>query len=260
MEFVYVVRRRDLFDRGTVQGFQALTPQDLETSFLERIHSNGFFVERGHAENDSSLKQIIPYCIVVDRQCLEAVSSDSEVITAASMRVLCLRRLGKQGETRLHDKLSIGIGGHLNPVDLTITNPKPSRDLKDPSRRKIISNGVVREVTEELEIEASENLQPRPVGVLNDDSTPVGSVHFGLVYAIAAPTNLGIREKENMAGEWREWRTLARDERNGANFETWSSFLLRMLPEHHVAESLRTRLQRGAPSKLREDTATGEPA
>lgn len=157
---------------------------------------------------------------------------------------MCLRRLGKQGESRLHDKLSIGIGGHLNPVDLTITNPKPPRDITDPSRMKIIPNGVIREICEELRLDSGELPEPRPVGVLNDDSTPVGSVHFGIVYAIAAPTDLRIREDEHMTGEWREWRALARDERGGANFETWSAFLLKTLAEHHIAESLRKRIPR----------------
>lgn len=255
MEFVYVVRRRDLFERESVQGFAALSPSELEATYLMKARTAGFFVERAHAENDSSLKQLIPYCIIVDQASLEPTSLASEVVTSGSLRVLCLRRLGAQGEARLHDKLSIGIGGHLNPIDLTISNPKPLRDLKDPSRAKIISNGVLREVTEELEVPESLTLTPRPVGVLNDDSTPVGSVHFGLVYAIAAPSNITIREKDHMAGEWREWRSLARDERGGANFESWSAFLLRTLHEQHIAEALRTKAPRSANPKQNDESA-----
>ena len=57
-------------------------------------------MERDYAERRPELKQVIPYGIVT---CEE--------------RVLLVRRTKGGGEARLHDKLSIGIGGHINPVD-----------------------------------------------------------------------------------------------------------------------------------------------
>ncbi|MFN0204680.1 MAG: hypothetical protein ACKVS6_00010 [Planctomycetota bacterium] len=245
MEFVYVVRRQDLFTIEAVQGFRALTPHQLETGLLATIRSRGFFVERAHAERDSSLKQVIPYCMVVDETSI-VNKANSTHATKGALRVLCLRRLGKQGEARLHDKLSIGIGGHLNPIDhRPALDPNKSGDKYKPgdatdlaARARIVECGVSREVSEELEIDEKAAEAARPLGVLNDDSTPVGSVHFGIVYALPAPANVMIREREHMAGEFKEWRQLAIDEHTGANFETWSSYLLRSLHEGHIREAL----------------------
>jgi predicted NUDIX family phosphoesterase len=240
MEFVYVVRRQDLFSRESIQGFRAMAVRELEAGLLSTIRSRGFFVERGHAEHDSSLKQIIPYCMVVDSASVQQNSSTREPLS-----VLCLRRLGAQGEKRLHDKLSIGIGGHLNPVDYgpadhgtvgVATKPGDANDRA--ARAKVVDRGVIREVSEELELDSTAAAGAVPIGVINDDSSPVGSVHFGIVYALAAPSTTTVREKEHMEGEFKDWRRLAEDDRNGANFETWSAILIRGHAEGHVRESL----------------------
>src|SRR5262245_61945872 len=88
MEFVYVVRRRDLFEPDSPQGFRSVGPAGSPSAatlvsasagaasgeFLEAARTKGFFVERRHAERDSSLKQIIPYCVMVDADALDVES------------------------------------------------------------------------------------------------------------------------------------------------------------------------------------------
>ena len=65
MEFVYVVKRQDLFDLHFPQGFLAASAHGEEIArYLERMRKKGFFVERRHAEEDSSLKQVIPYAVM----------------------------------------------------------------------------------------------------------------------------------------------------------------------------------------------------
>ena len=58
-EQVFVVPREELFPRelDAPEGFSAHGVE----AFLERIGTAGFFVDRGMAERDPALKQIIPY-------------------------------------------------------------------------------------------------------------------------------------------------------------------------------------------------------
>jgi len=63
MEFVYVVKRYDLFDRSFPHGFVA-TPETV-AQWTRRIREKGFYLERRQAELDSSFKQIIPYTLVM---------------------------------------------------------------------------------------------------------------------------------------------------------------------------------------------------
>ncbi len=196
MEFVYVVKRRELFPLRFPQGFEPL--DEAETAeVVARIRTRGFFVERRHAETDATLKQIIPYCVV-----------------ARGGEVFLTRRTKAGGDARLHGKRSIGIGGHLNPVD----------------GADVLALGLRREIEEELHVEGA--WTARAIGLLNDDSTDVGSVHFGLVHVVRAAGDVRVRETENLVGGFvadEELRRLCRDER--ATFETWSALLVDRLSD-----------------------------
>ena len=194
MEFVYVPNRCHLFDLEFPHGFHRLAEEELRRKYLDRIDKDGFFAERRHCETDSSFKQIIPYTIL----------SQGE-------RVFLLKRFSSQGESRLHNKLSIGVGGHINPVD-GVENQ--------------LEEGCRRELTEELEI--GEEFLPRPVGIINDDSNGVGSVHFGIVHHLRLEKGcVAVRETEMMEGSFvpvQELKRLA--EEPTSNFETWSSLII----------------------------------
>ena len=62
MEQVFVVPRDVLFPEGAPHGF--FVP---DASAWDLVRQNGFFVDREPAETDPSLKQIIPYAVVVSR-------------------------------------------------------------------------------------------------------------------------------------------------------------------------------------------------
>ncbi len=206
MEFVYVVERRRLFDLAFPHGFVAAESDRAEaTDRLGRIRTHGFFVERRAAEQNSYWKQIIPY-VVVQR----------------GEAILLLERKKKQGEARLHGKLSIGVGGHINPIDSS--DAGGTGTVKD-----VLLEGLRRELDEELDVRG--RLVLRAAGFLNDDATDVGAVHFGLVaVADAREAEVTIRETELMEGRFvarAELLELHRRER--ARFETWSSLLLDQL-------------------------------
>ena len=195
MEFVFVIPRAELFRDCYPQGLLPLDAK-LRREFDSHVQNAGYFVERAHAEKDPSLKQVIPYSIVHTAE-----------------GVLLMRRLAKGGEDRLHDKLSIGVGGHINPVDL---EPGQGRDP--------IPAGTRREVAEELDVQGTYKV--RAVGLLNDDSNPVGAVHVGLVQVLELDGTVTIREEDTLEGRIVSTAELRDLQAQGANFETWSSILI----------------------------------
>jgi predicted NUDIX family phosphoesterase len=205
MEFVYVVPRELLFDLAYPHGFVGRRPPEGHPSleeYLRRISVHGFFVERAWAERHSSVKQIIPYAVVRH---------------AAS--VFQCTRLAQAGEARLRGLRSIGIGGHVNPED----------DRGD--RTALVLRCAERELHEELHLETPCAFEP--VGVINDEATPVGSVHFGVVLlARVTSPDVSVREREVLEGGFQplaEVMAAARDE--AARFETWSSLILERMDE-----------------------------
>ena len=210
MEFVYVVPREELFPEAFPHGFVPLT-DDARTRFEDALET-GFFVERERAERTLAWKQIIPYTLVV--------RPDGD-----DLGVLLLRRLTGGGEARLHDKLSIGVGGHINPEDLDA-----SRTAK--ARRRctgLLEAGSRRELAEELLLEGDVTLQR--VGLINDDSHPVGAVHAGLVQVATVEGPVSIREVDALEGRLVSTRELHRLLAAGASFETWSSLLVPQLDD-----------------------------
>ena len=119
-------------------------------------------------EPDEAWKQVIPYPVLRD-----------------GSRWFLMRRTRAGGDARLHDRYSIGVGGHVNPEDGGLDGD--------------LSTALRREWLEELDVEFVPAF--RFVGLLNDDTTPVGRVHVGLVYeADAAGRPVAIRETEKLSG------------------------------------------------------------
>jgi predicted NUDIX family phosphoesterase len=196
VEFVYVVKRYELFERAFPQGFDVRDEAGM-AAVVERIRARGFFVERRHAETDAALKQVIPYCLVV-----------------RGGDVFLTRRTKGGGDARLFGKRSIGIGGHVNPVD----------------GADVLGLSLVREIEEELTIDGP--WTARAAGLINDDSTDVGSVHFGLVHVVAVSGDVRIRETHALTGGFvaaGELRRLCAAERD--TFETWSALIVDRLGE-----------------------------
>jgi predicted NUDIX family phosphoesterase len=119
---------------------------------------------RAAAEQDPSSKQIIPYLVLRD-----------------GPRYFLMQRTRAGGDARLHDRWSIGIGGHLEAADGDI------------------EGGLRREWAEELD--AASVPAWRAIGALNDDSTDVGAVHLGIVYvADVAGEAVRVRETDKLRG------------------------------------------------------------
>lgn len=211
MEFVFVVPRERLFPDAYPHGLVLFGEGFEARRFEECLEQHGYFVEREHAEHDPALQQVIPYTLVV---------RDGEVFL--------LTRSKRGGEARLHDKLSIGVGGHINPVDL----PSPAELEANPawSRRNPVPKATRREVTEEeLRVEGSTELHV--FGVLNDDSNPVGAVHVGLVQTLVVDGPVEVRETDQLHGRFVPVDELRKMLGAGANFETWSALLIERIDQ-----------------------------
>lgn len=207
-EQIFVVRRADFFGGAWPQGFVAI--DDGGAAMLMEFGRRGFFVDRPEAETKPEWKQLIPYCVLRRPE-----------------QVFCVQRKTAQTEARLHNLLSIGIGGHVNPQAIA----------PDADGVAFLSAALRQELDEELsfvdgEGSAAQTLpSPRLVGLLNDDATEVGSVHVGLVYAIDLPapgprnTSARVREVSKMAGGFRHLAELETLWQNPSRFESWSRIL-----------------------------------
>lgn len=159
---------------------------------LAAVARDGRFMRRGDAEEDPAHKQVIPYLVLRDGD-----------------RWFLMRRTRAGGDVRLHDLWSIGVGGHLNPGD---------GDVEGCLRREWAEEVVA-------------DFEPawEPVGLLNDDSTAVGSVHVGVVYlANAGGRPVSIRETDKLTGGFATTAEVAgvRDA-----METWSRLVFDALTD-----------------------------
>ncbi len=161
--------------------------QDGVALLLDAALAGAAYRPRREAETDPSWKQLIPYLVLRDGD-----------------RIFLMHRTSAGSDARLHERFTIGIGGHVNPGDDGI-------------------EGALRREWHE-EVLAAFDPEPRLVGLLNDDSDPVGAVHLGIVYeAQAAGRPVAIRETHKLRGGF-----ATPDEARAVRdrMETWSQILL----------------------------------
>jgi len=154
--------------------------------------ANYTFLDRPQAEKDACYKQLIPYVTIICRG-----------------DVLALERTTAQSEARLHGKLSLGVGGHINPAD-------EGRDLAET-----ISQAMARELQEELWLKPA--AAPLLAGLINDDTNSVGSVHLGIHCILQVQYRPRVRETDKMKALWVKPSQL---EALRPRLETWSQILL----------------------------------
>lgn len=142
---------RAKFEENAFQGYRSLRGKNYLFPILED-KNNVQFIPRSLAENDASYKQIIPYMAVICKD-----------------EILIYERDTSGSEERLHGQLSIGIGGHVNTED----------DPDDGLLAFLI--GASRETKEEIQIDATiDDISKSVYGLVNDESSVVGSVHLGV--------------------------------------------------------------------------------
>jgi len=174
-----------------IPGKNACLLGDPSGHIVNTIIENQLFMERDEAEYNFNHKQVIPYVTIRN-------GND----------YLLLKRTKKQTERRLHDKYSLGIGGHINPV---------SPDSED----NIIMQGLYRELNEEIFLNEPGELHF--IGIIHDESNSVSRVHLGLLYVLdVLSSGFEVLEDDKMTAEW-----ISREKLSGyyPSFETWSQIV-----------------------------------
>jgi predicted NUDIX family phosphoesterase len=185
---------RKLFDElGIFQGISLEIERYLP---VVTAASNTLYLNRSEAENDKRYKQLIPYVLII-----------------CNDKILRYRR-GRGGqETRLHGLYSVGVGGHISDEDHGLFS-------KDLGYRE----GMRRELMEEVAIE---EVNEAAVAVLNDDSTEVGLVHFGVVHVMRVASEKVAGRRHGIVSP--EFIPMAEAVREPSAYESWSRFCLENL-------------------------------
>ena len=185
---------RKLFEElGVFQGLSLAIEKYLP---VVTSSSNTLYLNRSDAEQDKRYKQLIPYVLII-----------------CHGRILRYRR-GRGGqETRLHGLYSVGIGGHISEEDHGLFSSGLG-----------YQEGMRRELMEEVAID---EVKETAVAVINDDSTDVGYVHFGVVHVLPVVN-------ENVAGRRSgivapEFIPIVEAVKDLSGYESWSRFCLEHL-------------------------------
>ncbi len=198
-EHVLVIPTSEFHAIGHFQGFSSDVDKYLPALFKSESLS---YRPRSEMEQDPSYKQLIPY--VLFRY------TDANGVA----RLFQYTRGGGQGEARLHAKRSVGIGGHISTVDSAAG-----------TTHDVYREGLLRELNEEVVIETSHT--EKLVGLINDDETPVGEVHLGVVHLFDVERpNVHPREEEILRASFLPINELLPqlDE-----FESWSQIVVKAL-------------------------------
>lgn len=207
-EHIACVSTSQFCNLGHFQGFT-----DAVHKYAGLFMSIGYY-NRDSVEEDPAFKQLIPYIV------LSRPGRQGNGWTFLKYQ----RGLG-QAETRLHAKWSIGIGGHVNDQDAGIYDDAFMRGARrelaeevkfghDPDCKGIAKNPMT--------------IKLRAVGLINDDTTPVGAVHLGVVYMCVLNGCDTVTPNEPDMDAL-EWVTIADLLRDIDQFESWSQFAIRHL-------------------------------
>ncbi len=185
-----IVERNILFKEKYFQGFLPINEYDFISLILENVR---YFSRGDELENNEGLQQIIPYVWIVNPK---------------EKKVFAYKRAsGKRNyrETRLMNKISCGVGGHIDKEDSD--NP--------------IESAMIRELKEEVIMKKYPN--PKIIGFLNDDSDEVGKVHFGIIAIAETKSNVRKGDNEMSEGKFYSVEELERIfNDNKINVEAWT--------------------------------------
>jgi predicted NUDIX family phosphoesterase len=196
-EHILVVPEAEIHRIGQIDGFEA----DVERFLQPILQSDQLtFQPRSQMETDPSFKQLIPYVL------LEWTNEAGEI------HLFAYTRGGGSGESRLHAKRSVGIGGHISRED--------AAGGADP-----YSTGMHRELCEEVVLE-TEYTESR-VGLIYDPSNDVGKVHLGVVHRFTLHSPSVTSNESDLAEGG--FVTVASLREQMDRLETWSQLAIKAL-------------------------------
>ena len=192
-ERVLCFERKLLDELGVFQGLSLEVEKYLP---VVTSSSRLVYLNRSDAEHDKRYKQLIPYVLLI---------CNSKILRY-------LRGRGGQ-ETRLHGLYSVGIGGHISEEDHGLFSIGPG-----------YHEGMRRELMEEVAVEEENEAA---VAVINDDSTEVGCVHFGVVHVMHVAKESIAGRRSGIVGP--EFIPIVEAVKDPSGYESWSRFCLEHL-------------------------------
>ncbi len=185
-ENILVIKRNVLFPETAFQGIRPI-----EDSFFDIVQEQQEFLPRPQMEEDPVYKQIIPYLIFKFQD-----------------RYFLMQRKSTSSEQRLKNKYSLGIGGHMRQEDM--------------QQAKTIFDWAHREFQEEIDYKGSFTI--KTLGMLNDDSNPVGQVHVGLVLLLEGDSDSIKVRSELKSGQL---LTISELKTHFEDMESWSQIIFK---------------------------------
>ena len=185
-EQILVVPRAQLFKN--ISPWHGLNTQNTH-EVLNIITSHAQFYPRGLMEEDPTYKQIIPYGVFVYQN-----------------SYFLMQRSNSGSESRLKNKFTLGIGGHMRASDLQAST---------------LFDWIKREFYEEIHY--NDQLTIKPLGILNDDTNAVGQVHLGIVLLLEGfSSTISVRSELAQGNLVNKQTLIAQQE----YMETWSQLII----------------------------------
>ncbi len=175
---ILVVATQKLFENIKRETKIYGTDSDFESVILESYE----YMLRGEAEVNFDYKQPIPYAIVLNEK--------NEIF---------IYKRGwagsNAGESRLHEKIAIGVGWHI--------------EREDEDSKNILKDSLIREIEEELNVSPDMISQAFPIGYINQDTDEVCKVHLGIWYIVKLKTSqFELLDGELAHGEFKNFNAL----------------------------------------------------
>ena len=178
-----------------------------ESEFVSALGGiQAHWIARADAENDPSYKQWIPYLLL----------RNPEGSLAAYAR--------QGGETRLHGTWSLGLGGHINPVDASRPDGHACESWRDWIRSELR-----RELAEEFP--GATDGQTRFLGLVHENTSVVGRVHLGIAFLHDAAGIHGEPGAELASFRWLVPSDIGTASWPLERFESWSQLSLGLLQD-----------------------------
>lgn len=202
-----VIETKELF--STIDYFEGFQPSSDENQLL-KFEKKAIWYDKEKAESNPDYKQLIGYTIFAN---------------SYNNRIFFYRRAKNSSyrESRLQDKWSCGIGGHI--------------EKKDINGHSVILSSIEREISEELHITPGTSTIPSLIGLINDDSDEVGKVHLGLIFlAYCNLRQIKPKDPEIAYGELIPLSEINKKAMQGCNIENWTRIILSHV-EKYIFES-----------------------
>jgi predicted NUDIX family phosphoesterase len=194
-ERVLVLPSAEFDALGRFQGFSPEADRYLNALLVPGLAG---FRARSEVEDDPSFQQIIPY-----------------VVFRSGGLVFTYVRGKSGGESRLRRLRSLGVGGHVAEADADGRTTIEAYDM-----------ALLRELEEEVDIRSPGQI--RRLGLINDDSNPVGRVHLGVVHLYDLDRPEIVPREDALADP--EFIPIADLTTRRGEFETWSQICIDALP------------------------------